>query len=155
MENLISFILIFCLVRVTVQLNLSEDLECGPGQTYNTSASAYYPDYQSAHPRDFVDEKGKKLRSLQEYLDMRSTYVTVSMDASLGIPYATPLCIPELNAHYGRYVNLEVRDTNPDIFGCGYGCVEIAVRTEADSYDRILNKELTLVVIEVEDFDDL
>ncbi|XP_017299481.1 uncharacterized protein LOC103508984 isoform X1 [Diaphorina citri] len=151
MENLLAFILIFYLVKLASQFDLSEDLECGPGQIYNTSASAYYPDYQSALTRDFVDEKGKKLRSLQEYLDGRSSYVTVAMDAGLGIAYGTPLCIPQLNIHYGRYINLEVRDTSPDIFGCGYACVEIAVRTEADSYDRILNKELLMVVIQFDE----
>lgn len=69
------------------------------------------------------------------------------MDPLLFIPYETNVCIPELNQHYKRYINFQVRDTGSNMIGQGYQRVDICVRSEADSYDRITNlKDVTLIM---------
>lgn len=74
-------------------------------------------------------------------------YVTVSMDEDLRIPYGTRICIPELNAHYNRRINLQIRDSASNVKGHGYRRVDICVRSEADSYDQIVNLKRVSVVL--------
>ena len=73
-------------------------------------------------------------------MDNRAEFVTVAMDKSLNIPYGKSVCIPEINAHFRRYIKFEVRDTNEDITD-GYRRLDICVRSEADFYDNIVNLE--------------
>ncbi|XP_066145538.1 uncharacterized protein [Euwallacea fornicatus] len=124
------------------------DLNC-KGKTFkNVTLTAYYPDYSdSDHGFAYEDKRGKKLKTLQDYLDNRSEYVTISMDDRLGIPYGTKICIPELNKHYGHRIRLEVRDSSYDLMGQGYSRADICVRTEIDSYDGGVNREITLVFV--------
>ncbi|CAG9856217.1 unnamed protein product [Phyllotreta striolata] len=123
-------------------------LKC-KGKTFrNVTLTAYYPDYSDQdHEFGYQDKKGQKLRTLQDYIDNRAEYVTLSMDDSLGIPYATKVCIPELNSHFGHRILLEVRDSSPDTAGTGYTRAEICARTEVDSYDRTVNRIVTLVFV--------
>lgn len=69
------------------------------------------------------------------------------MDEKLGIPYGTKVCIPELNKHFGHRIRLEVKDSSYDLFEQGYARADICVRTEIDSYDRTVNREVTLVFV--------
>ncbi|XP_050300126.1 uncharacterized protein LOC126738732, partial [Anthonomus grandis grandis] len=124
------------------------DFNC-KGKTFkNVSLTAYYPDYIDADRElGYQDKKGRKLKTLQDYLDDRSTFVTLSMDDRLGIPYGAKVCIPELNKHFGHRIRLEVRDTSYDLLGQGYSRADICVRTEIDSYDISVNKQVTLVFV--------
>lgn len=70
--------------------------------------TAYYPVFDSDNESDYLDVKMKKLRTLQDFLDGRTEFVTVSMDLDSGIPYGTKLCIPELNAKFLRQIPLQV-----------------------------------------------
>lgn len=67
------------------------------------------------------------------------------MDNGLGIPYGTPACIPELNEHYGHKILLQVRDSSFDMYGSGYTRADICVRSDVDSYDKNVNRGVTLV----------
>lgn len=67
------------------------------------------------------------------------------MDAKLGIPYGTKICIPELNKHFGHRLKFEVRDSGSDLIGMGYLRADVFVRTEIDSYDSMVNRKATLV----------
>lgn len=71
--------------------------------------------------------------------------MTLAMDETLKIPYGTKVCIPELNRHFGHQVLLEVRDKSSDLNGNGFSRADICVRTEIDSYDKIVNRFVTLV----------
>ncbi|KXJ72246.1 uncharacterized protein LOC134285189 [Aedes albopictus] len=116
------------------------ELECSGNVTYDrVMLTAYRPRTASDERRDYTDIKLKKLNSLQDYLDDRVPYVTVGMDPLLKIPYGTPVCIPELNIHFRRNLNLQVRDTHQDLIGGGYRRVDICVRTQADSFDDYVN----------------
>lgn len=68
------------------------------------------------------------------------------MDRSLNLPYGTQLCIPELNQHYRRRINVVVRDTNTGLDGSGTSRVEICVRSESDSYDLAVNRPISLII---------
>ncbi|XP_060531994.1 uncharacterized protein LOC132705425 isoform X3 [Cylas formicarius] len=136
---------LFCL---TTHAIYDEDfeIECS-GKTFsNVTLTAYYPDYADQDKEyGYQDKRGKKLRTLQDYLDDRADYVTLSMDEKLGVPYGTEVCIPELNRHFGHRVRLEVRDSSYDLYGEGYSRADICVRSEIDSYDESVNKVVTLI----------
>lgn len=122
-------------------------MECSGNVTYDkVMLTAYRPHFQSEEKRDYTDVKLKKLYSLQDYLDNRAPFVSCGMDPKLKIPYGTPICIPELNIHFRRNIKLQVRDTHQDLAGGGYRRVDICVRTQADSFDDIVNLlEATLI----------
>lgn len=67
------------------------------------------------------------------------------MDDQLNIPYGTPVCIPELNEHYGHRLRFEVRDSSSNLNGEGFNRADVCVRSEIDSYDLNVNKKVTLV----------
>lgn len=67
------------------------------------------------------------------------------MDKNLNIPYGTPVCIPELNQHFGHRIRIQVRDTSSDLTDTGYSRADICVRSESDSYDVNFNRNVKLV----------
>nr|CAD7462900.1 unnamed protein product [Timema tahoe] len=131
-----------------VAQHANRGLECpSKGRRFNSTMTAYYPDYSSEEEAGYLDSRGKQLRTLQEFLDGRSDYVTAAMDSELGVTYGRAVCIPELNQHFGRPVRVEVRDTDSDMAGAGAARIDICVRSEVDSYDRAVNKAVTLVLL--------
>ncbi|XP_071446726.1 uncharacterized protein [Hetaerina americana] len=121
-----------------------KSVPCDGKQVFNATATAYYP---SHHPNEdgFIDMRGKKLRTLQDYIDGRARYVTISIDPALKIDYGTRVCIPQLNKHYRRHIPFEVRDASDMVWRRGYSRVEICVRSEEDSYDLAVNRNVTLI----------
>ncbi|CAK9812962.1 hypothetical protein ANTPLA_LOCUS7612 [Anthophora plagiata] len=126
------------------------DLSCSGRVYYNVTLAAYYPNFDSDDVSDYLDVKMKKLRTLQDFLDGRGEFVTVSMDLDGGIPYGTKLCIPDLNEKFQRQIPLQARDRShyddvetksPD-----FSHVDICVRTEEDTYDNSVNGIVTLYV---------
>lgn len=67
------------------------------------------------------------------------------MDPDLEIPYKTSVCIPELNRHFGHRIRIQVRDSSSDLQGTGYTRADICVRSEIDSYDIHVNRQVTLI----------
>ncbi|XP_050099955.1 uncharacterized protein LOC126580754 [Anopheles aquasalis] len=109
--------------------------------------TAYRPLFESVRKRDYLDAQSQKLHTLQEYLDDRAPYVSVGMDPTVGIPYGTEACVPELNRHFRRLVLLRVTDHHEDLRGGAYRRLEICVRTQEDSYDDAVNLlQATLVL---------
>ncbi|XP_048509514.1 uncharacterized protein LOC105688484 isoform X2 [Athalia rosae] len=108
--------------------------------------TAYYPDFYSGAEADYLDVRGKKLRTLQNLLDGRCDYVTVAVDDTLDMAYGTRLCVTELNEHFGRRIPLQVRDYGTDLRGEGFSRLDICVRSEEDSYDIAVNGIVTVYV---------
>ncbi|XP_008558615.1 uncharacterized protein LOC103579089 [Microplitis demolitor] len=127
---------------------LNPGLKCVGCPYYNVSLTAYYPDYASDDSSDYLDMRGKKLKTLQDFLDGRDEYVTAAMDKNPEIPYGTRVCIPELNQHFKQYIPIQVRDYSPDLEGEGHSSVDICVRSESDSYDFAVNRMVTLYIRE-------
>ncbi|XP_030761304.1 uncharacterized protein LOC115886346 [Sitophilus oryzae] len=146
MYRVILFLLF--IIRTNALFDNDLDFNCR-GKTFkNVTLTAYYPDYTNQDNEfGFQDKKGRKLRTLQDYLDGRNDYVTLGMDEQLGMPYGTKVCIPELNKHFGHRIRLEVRDSSFDLYGLGYSRADICVRTEIDSYDTIVNRQVTLIFV--------
>ncbi|XP_034178472.1 uncharacterized protein LOC117603423 [Osmia lignaria lignaria] len=146
-----SFILIIISVVFASERSLNRsDFNCSGRAYHNVTMAAYYPDFNSDNESDYLDARMKKLRTLQDFLDGRNAFVTVSMDLDSGIPYGTKVCIPELNAKFQRQIPLQVRDRShyddvksklPD-----FSHVDICVRTEEDTYDNSVNGIVTLYV---------
>ncbi|KRT78150.1 hypothetical protein AMK59_8101, partial [Oryctes borbonicus] len=121
------------------------NLECRGKSYKNVTLTAYFPSYDEDYEDGLLDMKGVPLRTLQDFLDDRNQYVTLAMDKKLRIPYGSPICIPELNQHFGHRIRIQVRDTSSELTGTGYSRADICVRSETDSYDKNFNKHVTLV----------
>ncbi|ESO90943.1 hypothetical protein LOTGIDRAFT_163450 [Lottia gigantea] len=119
-------------------------LDCSGGHRYSARGTAYYP-ANNALEGGFVDMRGHNLRTLQDYLDGKASYVSVAMDNRAGIPYGTAICIPEMNHKHGRNIVFKVVDTGSAFFGKGHSRIDICVRSQSLSYDSTINNHLTLV----------
>ncbi|XP_012246675.1 uncharacterized protein LOC100743567 [Bombus impatiens] len=151
---LILFFFLFFASAASASDTRSTELSCSGRAYYNVTLTAYYPVFDSDNEFDYLDARTRKLRNLQDYLDGRAEFVTVSMDLDSGIPYGTKLCIPELNEKFLRPIPLQARDksryndvsrNSPD-----FSHVDICVRTEQDTYDNSVNGIATLYVQLVE-----
>ncbi len=112
------------------------------GQT-QARGTGYYPD-SSAMEGGYVDRKGKKLNTLQDFLEGRAPYVSVAMDHTCGIPYGQPLRIAELERKYGRKIPFRVVDTGGAFKGRGTSRIDICTRNRQASLDPTINGPLTL-----------
>ncbi|XP_043270912.1 uncharacterized protein [Venturia canescens] len=136
-----TFLVLLC----SAQRSLNRtDLECTGRAHWNVLLTAYYPDYESDDESDYLDARGKELCTLQDFIDARTNFVTVGMDLLPEIPYGTELCSPELNAHFGMRIPMQVRDHGPNLRGKGFSRLDICVRSEGDSYDIAVNREISV-----------
>ncbi|XP_045479493.1 uncharacterized protein LOC123684320 [Harmonia axyridis] len=148
MKEIFIFVFIILIESSSSLFDNELNLKCTGRKFENVSLTAYYPDYDDEdNQKGYQDSKGHKLRTLQDYIDDRTNYVTLAMDETLNIPYGTKACIPELNQHFGHRVIFEVRDTSSDSKGSRYKRAEICVRTEIDSYDISVNRMATLYLM--------
>ncbi|KAJ6640116.1 hypothetical protein Bhyg_12865 [Pseudolycoriella hygida] len=137
-----------CLPRIGCSESDSTDLSCRGHMTFeNVTLTAYYPSIENNDPKEYLDTKGHALATLQDFLAGKIDFVTVSMDEGLKIPYGTPICIPQLNAHYRRQINLQVRDSANNVKGRRYRRVDICVQSESDSYDPVVNLKRVSIVL--------
>uniref|UniRef100_A0ABD2X2L8 Uncharacterized protein n=1 Tax=Trichogramma kaykai TaxID=54128 RepID=A0ABD2X2L8_9HYME len=141
---ILSLSIVFLLFRASFSDAIRPDLSCVGRPHANVTLTAYYPDFMSEDESDYLDSRGKKLRTLQEFLDGRASFVTVAMDEVFRLKYGSVVCIPELNEHFGKMIPLQVRDHGPNLIGKGYSRLDICVRSEADSYDTAVNRMVTL-----------
>ncbi|CAL1680428.1 unnamed protein product [Lasius platythorax] len=127
------------------------DLKCAGHAFHNVSLSAYYPVFWTNDKRNHLDDRGKMLNTLQDYLDGRTHYVTVAGNLRSGIPYGTKICIEELNERFGKQIPLQIRDqvdygNERDDVASYFSRLEICVRTEEDTYDTYVNDLVTVYV---------
>ena len=74
------------------------------GLMKTSRATAYYP---SSSPMEggYKDRFGNPLRTLQDFLDGKASYVSVAMDKNLNLPNGQIVRIPELDNHFKRQIN--------------------------------------------------
>jgi hypothetical protein len=113
------------------------------GNQTQSRGTGYYPD-SSAMEGGYVDRKGKKLNTLQDFLEGRAPFVSVAMDHTAGIPYGQPLRIAELERKYGRQIPFRVVDTGGAFKGRGTSRIDICTRNKQASLDPTINGPLTL-----------
>lgn len=120
-----------------------DDFHPAEGQKYKARGTGYFPD-SSAMEGGFVDRKGAKLNTLQDFLAGRAPYVSVAMD-SKAFPYGTKLRIPELEAKYGKQIEFRVVDTGGAFKGKGTSRIDVCTANRKASLDPVINGPLTLV----------
>ncbi|XP_072763057.1 uncharacterized protein [Anoplolepis gracilipes] len=147
----IIFTLFLSSMILAVDRNLNKtDLKCVGHAFHNVSLSAYYPIFGTNDKQNHLDERGKMLNTLQDYLDDRTHYVTVAGNLRSGISYGTKICIEKLNERFGQHILLEIRDQidceNDNVLKNDFSRLEICVRTEEDTYDTYVNDIVTIYV---------
>lgn len=114
------------------------------GDTFRSKGSGYYPD-SSAMEGGYVDRRGAKLRTLQQFLAGSADYVSVAMDTN-AFPYGQKLRIKELEQKYNRVIEFRVVDTGGAFRGKGRTKIDICVANRQASYDTTINGMLTITV---------
>lgn len=117
---------------------------CCAGNVYTTRSTGYYPAANRLEG-GFVDRRGKKLRTLQDFIDGRTKYVSVAMDRNT-VPYGHAVCIPELNALYGKAIPFRVVDTGGAFKNKGTTRIDICTRSRSDALKKSVNRRFELVV---------
>ena len=105
--------------------------------SFTSKATGYYPN-GSALEGGFVDRRGVKLHTLQQFLAGQADYVSVAMDSS-AFSYGQHLRIKELEAKYGRAIDFRVVDTGGAFRGRGRSRIDICVANEAASLSPSVN----------------
>ena len=113
--------------------------------SFVSRGTAYYPD---ASPLEggFVDRRGAKLRTLQQFLAGEATYVSVAMDTN-AFAYGQKLRIKELDAKYGRSIEFRVVDTGGAFSGKGRSRIDVCVKNRAASFDATINGTLHIDIL--------
>jgi hypothetical protein len=102
--------------------------------------TGYYP-ASSALEGGFVDRKGVRLRTLQQFLSGQADYVSVAMDSS-AFAYGQHLRIKELDAKYGRAIDFRVVDTGGAFRGKGRSRIDVCVANRNAALDPTINGTL-------------
>lgn len=108
--------------------------------SFVSRGTGYYPD-SSPLEGGFVDRRGARLRTLQQFLAGQADYVSVAMDSS-AFPYGQHLRIKELETKYGRAIDFRVVDTGGAFRGRGRARIDICVANRTASLDPTINGTL-------------
>ncbi len=110
--------------------------------------TGYYP-ANNRMEGGFVDKRDTPLRTLQDYLDGKASYVSIALDKNLykngQVKYGDTFRIPELEKKYGRKIIFKAVDTGGAFTNKGFGRVDICTRSEKHSLDATVNGKLTLI----------
>ena len=105
--------------------------------SFVSRGTGYYPS-SSALEGGFVDRRGAKLRTLQQFLAGTADYVSVAMDSN-AFSYGQHLRIKELETKYGRAINFRVVDTGGAFKNKGRSRIDICVANKSASVDATIN----------------
>lgn len=122
----------------------SEDA-LGVNASFVARGTGYYPD-SSALEGGYVDRRGQKLRTLQQFLAGEAPYVSVAMDSKAFV-YGQRLRIAELEAKYGRPITFRVVDTGGAFKGKGRSRIDVCVQNRKASLDPTINGTLHIDAI--------
>ncbi len=131
------------LILVTIIAGAFSFVSIAHAGGYKAHATSYYPD-SSQMEGGFKDRIGKKLYTLQSYLNGKAPYVSVAMD-SRAFAYGTKLQIPELDKYYGKQIEFRVVDTGGRFKGKGKSRIDICTSNYKSSINPMVNRTLTLV----------
>jgi 3D (Asp-Asp-Asp) domain-containing protein len=114
--------------------------------SFVSRGTGYYPD-NSALEGGFVDRRGKKLHTLQQFLAGQADYVSVAMDTR-AFNYGQRLKIRELETKYGKSIVFRVVDTGGAFTGKGRTRIDICTANNRASLDPTINGSLHIDVID-------
>lgn len=113
---------------------------------YKAKATSYYP-ANNKMEGGFFDRRGRRLYTLQAYLNGKAPYVSVAMD-SKAFAYGTKLQIPELDRHFAKQIEFRVVDTGRKFRGKGKSRIDICTQNRKTSLHDIVNGTVTLVPLQ-------
>lgn len=119
--------------------------------SFTAKLSAYYPgpyasEEEAALEGGNLDRAGEPLHTLQEHIAGIAPYCSVAADRD-AFRYGQLLCIPDLNRRYGFPLEFRVVDTGGAFKGKGRTRLDICVKDQQASYDKMLNSELVIVAL--------
>jgi hypothetical protein len=110
--------------------------------------TGYYPS-NSKMEGGYVDKQGKKLSTLQDFLDGKSKSVSIALDKNLyksgQVKYGDSFTIPELDKKYGKHIDFRAVDTGGAFTNKEFSRVDICTGSKKDSLDPTINGKLTLI----------
>jgi hypothetical protein len=121
------------------------DLSASSTKSFVAKGTGYYPD-NSAMEGGFVDRKGVKLNTLQDYLAGKAKYVSTAMD-SKAFNYGQRLRIAELNKKYSKDIVFRVVDTGGAFSGKGTSRIDICTANSKAAADPTINSSLHIDAI--------
>lgn len=114
------------------------------GESFVSDGTGYYPD-SSALEGGFVDRRGAKLRTLQQFLNGSAEYVSVAMDTN-AFAYGQKLRIKEFELKYNRVIEFRVVDTGGAFRGKGRSRMDICTANRSASLDATVNGNLHVYI---------
>lgn len=144
---LLAFAFVACAAPSEADEELAESQdEIRTVGSFVSRGTGYYPANNSMEG-GFLDRKGAKLRTLQQFLAGRADYVSVAMD-SKAFAYGQRLRIKELEAKYGKTIIFRVVDTGGAFRGKGRTRIDICTANRSASLDSTINGRLNIEVID-------
>lgn len=148
---LLAFVFLGCSVGCAASDAEGEELaesqdEIRTVGSFVSRGTGYYPANNSMEG-GFLDCKGAKLRTLQQFLAGRAEYVSVAMD-SKAFAYGQRLRIKELEQKYGKAIVFRVVDTGGAFRGRGRARIDVCVANRSASLDSTINGTLHIDVID-------
>ena len=143
---LFAFVFVACAAPSADEELASSSDEIRTVGSFVSRGTGYYPASNSMEG-GFLDRKGAKLRTLQQFLAGRADYVSVAMD-SKAFAYGQRLRIKELEAKYGRSIVFRVVDTGGAFRGKGKTRIDICTANRSASLDSTINGRLNIEVID-------
>ena len=135
-------VLVGCASAASTEQDATTDSALSSGSTFTSRGTGYYPS-NSGVEGGFVDRKGNKLRTLQQFLAGSADYVSVAMDVN-AFGYGQHLRIKELDAKYGREIDFRVVDTGGAFKNKGRTRMDICTANARAAGDATINGKLTV-----------
>ncbi len=117
---------------------------CCAGLVYKARTTGYYP-ANDPMQGGFLDRRGKKLRTLEDFVDGKVDYVSVAMDSNT-LKYGAKVCIPKLNTKYGKAIPFRIVDTGGAFRLKGTSRLDICTRDKKSAHSKHVNQTLEIVV---------
>lgn len=140
----------FCLVSAAICVNSNatnptsvtrDHLECPEGFRHRSRSVAFF---------QWETLDAGRLSTLQDFLENKTTFVTLSLDFAVPIPRGTPICIPEYNRKFRRNVVFQYGDNSiEELEGKMYSRCAVCVRDQNVAHEIIVNQYVTLVIPKV------
>lgn len=138
----------------------------------NPKGTGYFP-HNNKMEGGHHDMQGKPLKTIQDFLEGKSSYVSVALDKDMyehivakgrkdyertgkekfkkyqtiepQIKYGDTFRIPELEKKYGRQIIFKAVDTGGAFTGKRFNRIDIATRSAEHSHEKTVNGPLTLI----------
>jgi 3D (Asp-Asp-Asp) domain-containing protein len=127
----------------------SSEAQLSKVRSFVAKGTGYFP-ANNKMEGGFLDRKGAKLRTLQQFLAGNAEYVSVAMDTN-AFKYMQRLRIKELNDKYGKDIIFRVVDTGGAFKGKGTTRIDICTANATAAGDATINSKNGLHIDVIDD----